>query len=78
MAQPLLAIGTLKWAAYLALIFAAFTLPGASATCWLVPFLFEGFAEQRERFQPDGLHPTAAAQPLMLETVWKRLRPLLP
>ena len=44
----------------------------------LVPFLFEGFAEQRERFQPDGLHPTAAAQPLMLETVWKRLRPLLP
>lgn len=41
MAQLLLAIGTLKWAAYLALIFAAFTLPGASATCWLVPFLFE-------------------------------------
>jgi len=43
----------------------------------LVPFLLEGFADNRKYFQPDGLHPTAAAQPLMLETVWKGLRPLL-
>ena len=43
----------------------------------LVPFLFEGFAEQREYFQADGIHPAAAAQPMMLETVWKGLRPLL-
>jgi len=43
----------------------------------LAPFLFEGFAEQRELFQADGIHPTVEAQPLMLETVWKRLRPLL-
>jgi len=43
----------------------------------LVPFLLEGFADNREYFQPDGIHPTAAAQPLMLETVWKGLRPLL-
>ncbi|MBI2508777.1 MAG: ATP-binding cassette domain-containing protein [Betaproteobacteria bacterium] len=33
--------------------------------------------EQREYFQADGIHPTAAAQPLMLDTVWKGLRPLL-
>jgi acyl-CoA thioesterase-1 len=43
----------------------------------LVPFLLDGFALDRELFQPDGIHPTAAAQPLMLETVWKGLRPLL-
>ena len=43
----------------------------------LVPFLFEGFASDRDAFQPDGLHPNAAAQPRMLDTVWKRLKPLL-
>jgi acyl-CoA thioesterase-1 len=43
----------------------------------LVPFLLDGFPENRELFQNDGIHPTAAAQPLMLETVWKALRPLL-
>ncbi|MBI3068259.1 MAG: arylesterase, partial [Betaproteobacteria bacterium] len=43
----------------------------------LVPFLLEGFAENRDYFQSDGLHPTAAAQPLILETVWKKLEPML-
>jgi acyl-CoA thioesterase I len=43
----------------------------------LVPFLFEDFGEKRGLFQPDGIHPTEAAQPVMLESVWKRLRPLL-
>jgi acyl-CoA thioesterase-1 len=43
----------------------------------LVPFLFEGFADERKYFQPDGIHPTAEAQPLMLDTVWRGLRPLL-
>ncbi len=43
----------------------------------LVPFLFEDFGGRRELFQPDGIHPTVEAQPLMLESVWKRLRPLL-
>lgn len=43
----------------------------------LVPFLFEGFAENDAMFQPDRLHPTEAAQPQMLENVWKGLRPLL-
>ena len=31
----------------------------------------------RELFQPDRIHPTEAAQPLMLDSVWKALRPLL-
>jgi acyl-CoA thioesterase-1 len=43
----------------------------------LVPFLLEDFAEKPELFQGDRIHPTEAAQPLMLERVWKALRPLL-
>ena len=43
----------------------------------LLPFLFEDFGGRRDFFQPDGIHPTEAAQPVMLESVWKRLRPLL-
>lgn len=43
----------------------------------LVPFLLEGFADQRELFQADNLHPVAQAQPLMLETIWKTLAPLI-
>ncbi|MGH8632647.1 MAG: arylesterase, partial [Burkholderiales bacterium] len=43
----------------------------------LVPFLLDGFSDNRGLFQDDGIHPSAAAQPLMLETVWKELRPLL-
>jgi acyl-CoA thioesterase-1 len=42
-----------------------------------VPFLLEGIAERRELFQPDQLHPTAAAQPRILENVWPALEPLL-
>ena len=44
----------------------------------LVPFLLEGMADRRERFQADGLHPDAQAQPVLLENVWRGLKPLLP
>jgi acyl-CoA thioesterase-1 len=43
----------------------------------LVPFLLEGFADQRDLFQPDQLHPTAAAQPRILDNVWPVLEPVL-
>ena len=43
----------------------------------LVPFLLEGFGEEARYFQSDRVHPTAEAQPLMLETVWKGLKPML-
>lgn len=43
----------------------------------LVPFLLEGFAEKRDYFLPDNLHPTAAAQPMILETIWKPLATLI-
>jgi acyl-CoA thioesterase-1 len=43
----------------------------------LVPFLMQDFADQPDFFQPDRIHPSEAAQPLMLERVWKALQPLL-
>jgi acyl-CoA thioesterase-1 len=43
----------------------------------LVPFLLEGFADKRDLFQADNLHPAEQAQPLMLETIWKTLGPLI-
>ena len=43
----------------------------------LVPFLLEDFAGKPEFFLDDRIHPNAAAQPLMLERVWRALRPLL-
>src|SRR3954470_2187264 len=43
----------------------------------LVPFLFEDFADKQDFFQGDRIHPTEAAQPLMLEQVWTALQPLM-
>jgi len=43
----------------------------------LVPFLLDGFGDKSTYFLPDGLHPTAEAQPLIVNTVWKELKPLL-
>ena len=43
----------------------------------LAPFLLEGMAEQRELFQSDNMHPTAEAQPVILDNIWKALAPLL-
>lgn len=41
------------------------------------PFLLEGVATRRELILEDNLHPNAAAQPLILETIWKPLQSLL-
>ncbi len=43
----------------------------------LVPFLLEDVALNTELMQDDGIHPTAAAQPLILDNVWPALEPLL-
>jgi acyl-CoA thioesterase-1 len=40
----------------------------------LVPFLLAGIAEKRELFLPDGLHPGATAQPMVLDNVWPVLQ----
>jgi acyl-CoA thioesterase-1 len=43
----------------------------------LVPFFLENVALVDGMMQEDGLHPTAAAQPRLLEEIWPRLQPLL-
>lgn len=43
----------------------------------LVPFLLKGVALDPSRMQEDGLHPTAAGEPAVLDTVWSQLAPLL-
>jgi acyl-CoA thioesterase I len=43
----------------------------------LLPFLLEPIAAGREYFLADQLHPSAAAQPMLLAHVWPALEPLL-
>ncbi|EXI78046.1 MAG: Esterase TesA precursor [Candidatus Accumulibacter appositus] len=43
----------------------------------LVDFLLAGVATKPQLFQADNLHPTAAAQPQLLDNVWQGLAPLL-
>ena len=40
-------------------------------------FILDGVAQDAELMQDDGIHPVAAAQPLMLDNVWPDLRTLL-
>lgn len=43
----------------------------------LVRFSIEDVADRPGMLQDDGIHPTAAAQPWMLDLVWEALHPLL-
>lgn len=43
-------------------------------TSGLVGFFLEGMALDIKMFQPDGIHPTAAAQPVLLNNVWPPLK----
>ena len=47
-------------------------MPNESGTDFL-----EKVALEPELMQDDGIHPTADAQPLLLETLWEQLEPLL-
>ncbi|MWJ27622.1 arylesterase [Halomonas sp. ZH2S] len=49
----------------------------ASYDLTLVPFLLENVALKRRLMQSDGIHPTAAAQPAILDNVWPALAPFL-
>ena len=40
----------------------------------LVPFLLEGVGGVEGMMQDDGVHPTAAAQPLLLDNAWPAVR----
>ena len=50
--------------------------PGAAAVP-LVPFMLDGVGDKPELFQADRLHPLAAAHPVILNTIWPALAPLL-
>jgi acyl-CoA thioesterase-1 len=41
------------------------------------PFLLEGFEDHLDLFQSDQIHPTAAAQPRLVDNVYPALEPLL-
>ena len=56
---------------------AVFSDVGKARKVPVVPFMFEGFAENLDLFQADRIHPTAAAQPRILANVWPALQPLL-
>lgn len=43
----------------------------------LLPFLLDGVALQPGLMQEDGVHPTAAGQPRVLDNVWELLQPML-
>jgi acyl-CoA thioesterase-1 len=56
---------------------AAYTTLASTHGTALLPFLFDGLEDGPAHFLPDGLHPSEAAQPIILDTVWTPLRPLL-
>ena len=43
----------------------------------VIPFFLDGVAGNDSLNQPDGIHPTEAAQPILLKNVWPGLKPLL-
>lgn len=43
----------------------------------LLPFMLENIATRAQMMQADGIHPTAMAQPVILDNVWSLLQPLL-
>jgi acyl-CoA thioesterase-1 len=40
----------------------------------LIPFFLQGIALQPELMMDDGIHPTAEAQPILVDTVWQALQ----
>ncbi len=54
-----------------------FTTLAAEKQTGLVPFLLAGLEHDDRHFQADGIHPTAAVQPLILENLWPALAAML-
>jgi acyl-CoA thioesterase-1 len=51
-----------------------FSRVGRDTQTPVVPFLFEGFAQDPGFFQADEIHPNERAQPKMLSIVWPLLK----
>jgi acyl-CoA thioesterase-1 len=54
-----------------------YTLIAKDLNVKLVPFLLNGIAGQSGMMQADGIHPTKSAQPIMVQSVWQALKPLM-
>jgi acyl-CoA thioesterase-1 len=66
-----------NYGAYARSFDASFDTVAKASGAALVPFLLDGIAADPRHFQPDGLHPTAAAQARILDNIWPVLAPLL-
>lgn len=66
-----------NYGAYATQFHEAFAAVAKEKKTGLVDFLLDGVATRPELFQADNLHPTAEAQPMLLDTVWQGLAPLL-
>jgi acyl-CoA thioesterase-1 len=55
----------------------SFTAVSRAEKVPLLPYLLEPLGTTLDNFQADGLHPTASAQPAILNHVWPALQPLL-
>ena len=63
--------------AYLEKFAQAFVDAAEATDSELVPFFLEPIAQDRNYFQSDGIHPTAEAQPLLLEHVLPALEEII-
>jgi acyl-CoA thioesterase-1 len=43
----------------------------------LLPFMLKGVADHRDLMQADNMHPQAKGEPIVLDNVWPKLKPLL-
>jgi len=43
----------------------------------VMPFILQGIGTDSSKMQPDGIHPTGAAQTELLENIWPVVQPLL-
>jgi len=64
-------------AAYTRLFAESFVQVAEAGNTSLVPFFLSGMETSLELFQQDGIHPSAEAQPLLLDNTWQELKPIL-
>jgi len=64
-------------AGYTRLFTSTFAQVAADNGASLVPSFMSGMENAIELFQEDGIHPSAEAQPLLLDNTWVELQPIL-
>jgi acyl-CoA thioesterase-1 len=54
-----------------------FTTLGQDSSLQVVPLFLHNVDDKPQLMQADGIHPTSAAQPILLNNIWPVLKPLL-